>query len=101
MASIPTNIAEGCGKRSDAEFARYLDIALGSAKESENHLLFVRDMGWLSDGSFLLLDNRLSEVRRMLFSLSRVMRARIDAYIHQEAGEPAAGSGEREAMGHE
>lgn len=78
VGSIPANIAEGSGKRSDAEFARYLDIALGSAKETENHLLFARDMGWLDHATFLALDAGLTEVRRMLFSLSRVIRARVD-----------------------
>ena len=77
MASIPANIAEGCGKRSDAEFARYIDIALGSAKEAENHLLFVHDMGWIDRTTFAMLDRELTEVRRMLFSLGRVVRGRI------------------------
>jgi four helix bundle protein len=76
VASIPANIAEGCGKRSESEFARYLDIALGSAKESENHLQFVHDMGWIERETFAALDSQLTEVRRMLFSLGRVVRSR-------------------------
>lgn len=79
ISSIPANIAEGCGKRTDAEFCRYLDIALGSAKESENHLIFARDMGWIGRSVFADLDNRLTEVRRMLYSLAKVMRERLDA----------------------
>ena len=92
MASIPANIAEGCGKRSDAEFARYLDIALGSVKEAENHLLMARDMGWLDASAFAWLDSRLTELRRMLFSLSRVMRTRLEQSTHEEGGERGAGS---------
>ena len=92
IASIPANIAEGCGKRSDTEFARYLDIALGSVKETENHLLFARDMGWLEDGTFIVFDERLTEVRRMLFSLSRVMRLRGEGTVRREAGELRDGS---------
>jgi len=38
-ASIPANIAEGCGRRGDAEFARFLGIAMGSASELDYHLL--------------------------------------------------------------
>jgi four helix bundle protein len=75
MASIPANLAEGCGKRSDAEFARYVDIALGSAKEAENHLLFACDMGWVDKTSYAVLDARLTEVRRMLFALGKAVRA--------------------------
>jgi four helix bundle protein len=78
IASIPANVAEGCGKRSDAEFARYIDIALGSAKEAENHLAFVHDMGWIDRATFAVLDTELTEVRRMLFSLGRVVRARTE-----------------------
>ncbi|MCY7379140.1 MAG: four helix bundle protein [Gemmatimonadaceae bacterium] len=94
VGSIPANISEGCGKRSDAEFARYLDIALGSAKETENHLLFAHDMGWLDNATFTLFDERLTEIRRMLFSLCRVMRLRGESSTHREAGEQGAGSEE-------
>ena len=47
-ASIPANIAEGCGKCGDAELARYLQIAMGSSSELEYHLLLARDLGYLS-----------------------------------------------------
>lgn len=93
IASIPANIAEGCGKRSDAEFARYIDIALGSAKESENHLLFARDMGWLDHSTFALFDLRLTEIRKMLFSLGQVMRQRGENATRREGGEPGEGRG--------
>ena len=41
VLSIPSNIAEGSAKRSDREFARFVRIALGSATETENHLLVI------------------------------------------------------------
>src|ERR1035437_2821821 len=51
-ASIAANIAEGCGKGSNAEFQRFLQIAAGSASELEYHFLLAKDLGrtW---GSFL------------------------------------------------
>ncbi len=78
VASIPANIAEGCGKRTDGEFARYLDIALGSLKEVENHLIFAHDMHWLDATSHAVLDEDIGEVRRVLFAFARSVRQRAE-----------------------
>ena len=43
-ASIPANIAEGCARMGDAEFARFCFIAMGSASELEYHILLVKDL---------------------------------------------------------
>ena len=91
ISSIPANIAEGCGKRSETEFARYLDIALGSAKESENHLYFVHDMGWIDRATFAVLDAELTDVRRMLFVLARRVRERHSSDANTSRSRPAAG----------
>jgi four helix bundle protein len=67
--SIGANIAEGCGKRGNNEFQRYLQIASGSASELDYHLLLSRDLGLLSDGDYRNLSKSLSEVRKMLNAL--------------------------------
>ncbi len=74
--SISANLAEGCGKRSDTEFARYIDIALGSSRELENHLVLVRDLGCLDATVADRLLRELDEVRRIMFSLGRAVRRR-------------------------
>ena len=51
-ASIPANIAEGCGRNSDADFSRFLKIAMGSATELEYHLLLSHDLGILDDFNY-------------------------------------------------
>ncbi len=79
VASIPANIAEGCGKRTDGEFARYLDIALGSLKEVENHLIFAHGMHWLDATSYAVLDEDIGEVRRVLFAFARSVRQRAES----------------------
>jgi four helix bundle protein len=68
-SSIGANIAEGCGRGSDADFTRFLFIAMGSASELEKHLLLARDLGFLSTSSYDELQTRLIEVKRMLASL--------------------------------
>ena len=64
--SVPTNIAEGCGKDSDAELKRYFVIAMGSSSELEYLLLLARDLKYLPEDSHQTLSNDLVEVRRML-----------------------------------
>jgi four helix bundle protein len=68
-ASIGANIAEGCGRRSDAEFKRFLQIARGSASELECHLLLARDLRFLEPDQFNDLAAKVLEVQRMLASL--------------------------------
>jgi four helix bundle protein len=68
-ASIGANIAEGCGRRSDGELTRFLQIARGSASELEYHLLLARDLNLLAEDSFRKLDGQVTEVQRMLTSL--------------------------------
>jgi four helix bundle protein len=64
--SVPTNIAEGCGKDSDAELKRYSLIAMGSSSELEYLLLLARDLGYLPAENYQILQSKLIEVRKML-----------------------------------
>jgi four helix bundle protein len=68
-ASIGANIAEGCGRRSDAEMKRFLQIARGSASELEYHLLLARDLQLVAGDEFKNLEARVHEVQRMLAAL--------------------------------
>ncbi len=65
-ASIPTNIAEGCGRQSDAELHRFLAIAMGSASELGYQLLLAKDLNYLPESLFSLLNNELLEIKKML-----------------------------------
>jgi len=76
-ASVGANIAEGCGKNSNADFARYLQIAFGSACELEYHLLLARDLKMVLTEDHHGLESRLHEVKRMLASLISKVRSEI------------------------
>lgn len=64
--SVSSNIAEGCGRDSETELARFLSIAAGSASETEYQLLLARDLGYLTQRHHHDLDTRVNEVKRML-----------------------------------
>ncbi|HZS29587.1 MAG TPA: four helix bundle protein [Candidatus Angelobacter sp.] len=70
-ASIPANIAEGCGRRGNAELHRFLQIAMGSANELEYHILLSRDLGYLKHADHQQMQIQVEEVKRMLASLIR------------------------------
>lgn len=74
-ASIPANLAEGCGRNGDAEFARYCSIAMGSASELEYHLLLARDLKLIKSKDHEELAQRAIELKRMLTALFQKLRA--------------------------
>jgi four helix bundle protein len=73
-SSVPTNLAEGCGRNTDAELARFCRIALGSANELEYQLLLARDLQFLAEKEHDRLAERVREVRRMLAVLIARLR---------------------------
>lgn len=64
--SIPSNIAEGCGRQGDKELARFLSIAAGSASETEYQLILARDLAYLDPEHHQEFDAQVNEVKRML-----------------------------------
>jgi four helix bundle protein len=73
-ASVPANIAEGCGREGDPEFARFLQLAMGSASEVEYHLLLAHDLEYLPAEGYRPLAQAVVEVKRMLTALIRRVR---------------------------
>ena len=65
-ASIPANIAEGCGRGSVRDFSRFLSIAAGSASETEYHFLLAYELNYLEKKDYMILDQQINEIKRML-----------------------------------
>jgi len=74
--SIPANIAEGCGKNTDAELARYMQISMGSASELEYHLLLAHDLNYLTTDGYVPLHDGVVEVKKMLASFITKVRSK-------------------------
>ncbi len=68
-ASVGANIAEGSGRRSNNEICRFLQIARGSASETEYHLMLAHDLKFLREEDFRRLSSQADEVQRMLTGL--------------------------------
>lgn len=66
-SSIPTNIAEGCGRNSDKEFNQFLNIALGSALETEYLLLLSNDLNYLKAEVYQDLDTQINAKKKNLY----------------------------------
>lgn len=74
--SVFSNIAEGCSRRSQADFARFIEIAIGSVMEVEAQLTFANELGLggsLKDWSLIL--DRVQSLSKALISLSKTLRA--------------------------
>jgi four helix bundle protein len=75
--SIAANIAEGCSRPTDKDFAKFLNIALASATETQYHLEFATAVSLISDSDFQLRKQELNEVRRMLTGFIKHLRQTI------------------------
>jgi four helix bundle protein len=74
-AAISANVAEGCGRGSNADLARFLQMAFGSASELENHLLLARDLLFLRPADHKRLSEEVIEIQLMLSSFIKSLEA--------------------------
>ena len=74
MSSVPTNIAEGCGRATSKDFARFLHIANGSANEVEYQLILARDLDYISPTTYKKLNDEINQIERMLTGLIKSLR---------------------------
>jgi four helix bundle protein len=69
--SVPSNIAEGSKRRTDQDFARFLNIAEGSLSETDYLLLCAKDLGYVASRAQVQLADEIDEISRMLYTFRR------------------------------
>ena len=69
VVSIPTNIAEGCGKHTEKDFVRYLSIAAGSTSEVEYLLILSKDLKFIDESIAFAQITEINEIKKMLNAL--------------------------------
>jgi four helix bundle protein len=73
--SISSNIAEGFGRKSKKDFARFLLIAMGSTEELRSQIRFARDTGLIKDSDFNSVHDKLLEIGKMITGLRKYLLA--------------------------
>ena len=71
LASVPTNISEGCGRNSDKEFNQFLNIALGSANETEYLLILSRDLKYIDNIIAEDYLNKINLIKSKIYNLKQ------------------------------
>jgi four helix bundle protein len=74
-SSIPANIAEGCGKKTQLDFANFLNIALGSSNEAEYYLILSKDLRYLTVENYDELFKLINDIKAMLIALIAKVRS--------------------------
>lgn len=72
--SIPLNIVEGSGKNTDKDFTSYLDNALGSAKEVEYAFILIRDLDYINESLYAMVNKSINEIKAMLIAFIKFLR---------------------------
>jgi|SRR5690606_16167662 len=74
--SVPSNIAEGAGRKSNKEFCHFLNIAYGSSCELDTQLLISMNLGFIKDQELEILTNKITEVQKMIYKLIQKLTER-------------------------
>ena len=72
--SIPSNIAEGSSRKSDKDFSRFIDIALGSSFEVETQIIIASDLKLIDETIFLKIEKSIQQVQKMLYKFNQHLK---------------------------
>jgi four helix bundle protein len=71
--SIPSNIAEGCGRKTDKDFNNFLGIALGSSFEFETQLIICKNLEFIIESDFKYLESEIQHIQNMIIKLQKTL----------------------------
>ena len=71
VSSIPINIAEGCGRKTNADFSHFLQMSIGSSSELEYEILLAKDLNYISEDSYNQLSSDVVELRKMIIRFQK------------------------------
>ena len=74
--SIPSNIAEGCGRNTPRDIDHFFAISLGSSFEMETQLLVASNLSYMSNDTFTNLNNELTQIQKMLVTLKKTITSK-------------------------
>lgn len=72
--SIPSNIAEGCGRKSNKELHQFLNISLGSAFELETQSIIAKEFDFLSADQLAQITQLITEIQKMIYGLQKSLK---------------------------
>jgi len=75
--SVPTNIAEGCGRETQKELVRFLYVASGSSHELDYLVLLSKELGLVKEAKALDIINELDEIKKMLAALIQTIKTKL------------------------
>lgn len=72
--SVPTNISEGSAKSSNKDFARFLEISLGSTFELETELIVSLNLSYIDNEKYKFLEEKLTELQKMIIGFKETLK---------------------------
>jgi len=70
-SSIPTNIVEGFKRKSKKDYAHFINIADGSSEETKYHIILAKNLGYIKENDFEILNGSCDEIGKMLYSFHK------------------------------
>lgn len=74
VISVPSNISEGCGRRTNKDLSRFLDIAVGSFCEIETQIYLAQDLSFISNEQTDIILNETIEIRKMIIGFQNTLK---------------------------